>query len=251
MAKKRIYELLNKAVLTVTDLFMIDKSGDANATNVTGQQIVDLVQDNTDFTDLQDVPTDYTGDGGKYVMVALTEDGLEFTTISFDNVANGTLTGNRTVSGGGFSLTLNALTRIVSTNASSSVDAFLIRSFGDGSNLVQVKGNGEAVFNPSVETTYLRTNFWNSKNNALNFMTYDLEGLGEMNHNRRSIFQRETEVRLQTATTANFRIKNFNNTLVCFNVTENGKVSMPLIPTSAEGLSAGDVWNQNGHLRIV
>jgi hypothetical protein len=82
-------------------------------------------------------------------------------------------------------------------------------------------------------------------------MTYDLEGLGEMNHNRRSIFQRETEVRLQTATTANFRIKNFNNTLVCFNVTENGKVSMPLIPTSAAGLSAGDVWNHNGTLKIV
>jgi hypothetical protein len=46
MAKKRIYQLLNKAVLTVTDLFMIDKSGDENATYVSGQQIVDLVDSN-------------------------------------------------------------------------------------------------------------------------------------------------------------------------------------------------------------
>jgi hypothetical protein len=339
MAKKRIYELLNKAVLTVTDLFMIDKSGDANATNVSGQQIVDLVQDNTDFTDLQDVPTDYTGDGGKYVMVALTEDGLEFTTISFDNVANGTLTGNRVVtfndntltflgsktnlipasaaagditfgvrdfddttynfyvSGNGSVLgvggfcdlnydtgvqvnflrtntwndaasTVNLVTwnfggdgffkiykptNVLSPSASALDTAFAVRNNTDTGNLVQIKGNGDAVFNApnGVEMSYVRANFWNTRNDAIALMTYDLEGLGEMNHNRRSIFQRETEVRLQTATTANFRIKNFNNTLVCFNVTENGKVSMPLIPTSAAGLSAGDVWNHNGTLKIV
>jgi hypothetical protein len=101
IVKTRIYELLNKAVLTVTDLLMVDKNGDAEASNITGQQIVDLVQDNTGFTDLQDVPTDYTGEGGKYVMVSMTEDGLVFNTIAVSDTniynSDGTLTANRTV----------------------------------------------------------------------------------------------------------------------------------------------------------
>lgn len=144
-------------------------------------------------------------------------------------------------------------TNVLSPSASALDTAFAVRNNTDTANLVQIKGNGDAVFNApnGVEMSRMRANFWNTRNDAIALMTYDLEGLGEMNHYRRSIFQRETEIRLQTATTANFRIKNFNNTLVCFNVTENGKVSMPLIPTSAAGLSAGDVWNQNGHLRIV
>lgn len=67
MAKKRIYQLLNKAVLTVTDLFMIDKSGDENATYVSGQQIVDLVDSNLVTKNFANNDLTFTGDRTHYL----------------------------------------------------------------------------------------------------------------------------------------------------------------------------------------
>lgn len=140
--------------------------------------------------------------------------------------ADGTLTANRVVTGGGFTLTFDAKTTVKAYSNLSTDTAFNVRNFSDSGDLVQIKGNGDAFFNApnGVEMTYMRANTWNTRNDALALMTYDQESLGELYTHRRTTFGREMEIRLQTATTANFKVKNFDNTKTIFNITELGSV---------------------------
>ena len=158
--------------------------------------------------------------------------------------ADDTLTSNRTVTGGGFTLTFDAKTTVKAYSNLSTDTVFNVRNFADSGDLVQIKGNGDAVFNApnGVEMSYMRANTWNTRNDAIALMTYDQESLGELYAHRRTTFGKEMEIRLQTATTANFRIKNIDNTLIAFNITEVGKVSIPLAQVGNAGLVSGDCY---------
>lgn len=112
MAKKRIYELLNKVALTVSDLFMIDKSGDANATYVTGQQIVDMVH-----SELPATENIYTADG--------------------------VLIGTRTIDGNGFDLTLQNV-GVFSVDGVTALDRLRVNG-GSGNNHISVFEEGGSV----------------------------------------------------------------------------------------------------------
>jgi hypothetical protein len=77
-----------------------------------------------DFTQLGDVPTDYTGDGGKVVKVKATEDGLEFATaasgvtLKTDGTSNGTQSILDLISGTGIDLTDNGDGTVAIVNTS-------------------------------------------------------------------------------------------------------------------------------------
>ncbi len=52
-------------------------------------------------------------------------------------------------------------------------------------------------------------------------------------------------------TTNSFSVLNLAASQVYFNVRSDGRISMPLLPTSAAGLSSGDLWNNSGVVNIV
>lgn len=73
----------------------IENVSDGVITNVYGQDSSgDLVKDPNppvrDFTDIDDAPNDYTGEGGKIVAVKSTEDGLEFVAAPSGSLPSGT-----------------------------------------------------------------------------------------------------------------------------------------------------------------
>ena len=107
----------------------------------------------TTFLGNTDTPSTYVGQGSKVVSVKVDETGLEFTAASGgggNNIynADGTLTGNRTVSYNGFNLTFGVANsggtlKTVSPGASASDTALAVRNSLDNANLFFVKGNGD------------------------------------------------------------------------------------------------------------
>jgi hypothetical protein len=53
------------------------------------------------------------------------------------------------------------------------------------------------------------------------------------------------------ATTGNFELVDWNSTLVRFSVTPAGRVNMSALPTSATGLSSGDLWIDTSAGRVI
>ena len=100
----------------------------------------------TTFLGNTDTPNSYVGQGGKVVSVKVDASGLEFTTISTSdtNIYNtdGTLTGNRTVTHNGNTLTFNGKTQIKCFSASASDVQFNVRNFGNTGDVFQVSGDG-------------------------------------------------------------------------------------------------------------
>lgn len=98
----------------------------------------------TAFINDTDTPATYVGQAGKTLQVNVTEDGLEFVTASGVNIynANGTLTGNRTVTNSGFTLSFNGTTQVISPSASSLDKSLRIRNFGNTSDFLYLDGAG-------------------------------------------------------------------------------------------------------------
>ena len=134
MAKKRIYELINKVVLTVTDLFMVDKSGDTNATYVTGQQIVDLVDGNISRVESVSGASVDNTDPLNPIVNAGTDTNFANTDLTF--------TANKTHDIGAFELKLDGTVKTVSPSASASATAFAVRNNVDNTDLLSVRGDG-------------------------------------------------------------------------------------------------------------
>ena len=139
MAKKRIYELINKVVLTVTDLFMVDKNGDTNATYVTGQQLVDLVDANISRVEsVSGASVDNSDPLNPIVNVTDTN-------FATDDL---TFTANRTHDLDGYDLTFGVANfggtvKTISPGATSGDTAFSVRNNTDTSDMFKVLGDAE------------------------------------------------------------------------------------------------------------
>jgi hypothetical protein len=131
----------------------------------------------TTFLGDTDTPSSYVGQGGKFVSVKVAEDGLEFTTISVADTniynTNGTLTANRTVTGGGFTLDFLGVTRIRPINATSTEVGFSFRNFANTSDLIKFfnTGNVEVISGVmSLGGAILSTVRFNSVTNVTGMM---------------------------------------------------------------------------------
>lgn len=149
------------------------------------------------FSELQDVDVTYTGNAGKVIAINGTEDGVEAITISTVNLYNAddSLKGNRTVTGGGFSLrfdtdlainiapTVNSKLRIYQNNGSAN-DALRLDSDGNADGITIAATNGRAVV---ASTTNGFAGVFNSTNSSAieavntNSVNYAIRAIGNTN----------------------------------------------------------------------
>lgn len=301
MARKRIYELLNQAVLTVSDYFMVDKSGNTEAKRVSGQVLADFIHSTLatvavsgdyddltnkptlveNFTELSDAPSSYLGQGGQFVKVNGAETALEFGVVDLspyaqtadlgavafsndyndlDNLpvisdtnvynTNGTLTGNRTMTGGGFRFGVNNTNANSQFNIDNSVYAW-------GFSVFQNKAFEDAIY---ISSSSGRGGYFTSDSSVgilginQNGANYGIVALGKGDGTGKAL-RASGEVKFVAPSASSLgvalEIKNNTDTSELFGVYGDGQISMPSIPTSSAGLSAGRVWNDGGTLKIV
>jgi hypothetical protein len=297
MARKRIYNLLNQAVLTVSDYFMVDKSGNTEAKRVSGQVIVDFIKSNLatvadtgsyndlsdtptlatvatsgsyndlsdtptiveKFTDLSDVPASYVGQTGKFVKVNAGENGLEFATVSVTDTniynTNGTLTGNRTVTGANYNLTFNSLGDLKFNSKTTgylfgffdignSIPEFVMDCPSGGQSIFHFRNNGtdSAVYKTIGSALWhqMRELQWRSYTTNYIQMIRDIEGRYLFCNDTTGLDTPDIDTRMKVASDG-----------LAFALKTDAKVRMTNLPTSSAGLSAGDLWNDGGTVKIV
>jgi hypothetical protein len=245
----------------------------------------------TAFINDTDTPATYTGQGGKTLQVNVTEDGLEFVTGSGANIynANGTLTGNRTVTNSGFTLSFNGKTQVISPSASVLDTAFSVRSFGNTDYIFKQLGNGEWLTKVTKAGGVFEYNFTDVGNgasdviysvpngsNGSQYWIYNGAVIHQDVNVGTELWSRKNAIRWKDlASSSTQLIKNtLGEYLFCNDATNGetpdtdvrvkilaaigktalktvGKVNFNTLPTSSVGLSAGDLWNDSGTIKIV
>lgn len=195
---------------------------------------------NLQSTDLFEVSVD--AGGGLYNTRYIT--GAQITSaVSSVNIynANGTLTGNRTVTGGGFSLTFTGQSefKVVSPSASSLDTAFAVRNNTDTSNHFYIRGDGRIIGVQTFEAVQgINISGGNLNLGNSNFILSGTTGTVEM----------------QAYNSNTIKLNPLGNDvwLTAYNkFLSGGRVQLTNLPTSSAGLSAGDLWNNLGVINIV
>lgn len=197
---------------------------------------------------------------------------------------DGTLTGNRTVTMSGNSLTFSGGTvKTISPSASALDVAFGVRNNTDTSNLFVVNGAGRIGINGSplaFSRLYITApngeyaGFFESTDETAMYASassgraiYAISTTGKgieaistgsyggqfKSRDNYAVWSQSTGVGSQLSILSNGQcdFKNYADTLTVLQLLNDGKIGMPNIPTSASGLSTGQIWNNGGVLNIV
>jgi hypothetical protein len=218
----------------------------------------------TTFLGNTDTPSTYVGQGGKVVSVKVDASGLEFTTVQGGGniyTENGTLTGNRTVTHNGNTLTFNGTTRVQSPSASSLYTAFAVRNNTDTTDLINVDGTGVVRFYQNLYGFGI--NYMESIKNPF-FLTSGLVIGSGINYNSRgeigSAYTSHDFTTQNLVTSAgSFLMKISNFTTLHYSMNKDGVENKPTMPTYADnasalvgGLVVGDEYKTaTGERRIV
>jgi hypothetical protein len=184
---------------------------------------------------------------------------------------DGTLTGNRTVTHAGYTLTFGGTTRVVSPSASALDTAFGVRDNTDTSWYGRFLGGG--VF--QLETSATRMLRFTTNDYALGvdgngYMTYSspkINGVltghrvgrvdGSGNFTQIGIVESNDSynsvryISINGQTNNLFNLQDHNGNIKLGYNPQSGELELNGLPTSSAGLASGKVWNDGGTLRIV
>lgn len=209
----------------------------------------------TAFINDTDTPATYVGQAGKTLQVNVTETGLEFVTASGANIynTNGTLTGNRTVTGGGY--VLNFFDANIKYKGIGSVFSELVsfRNLSNSADTITIYNDGKVYFYQdfrSLGTNYMETirspyfvSSGISISNGVRCISRGEIGAPYTSHE----FDTDTTI----TTSGSFLVKVKNGGVDKFTINKDGVINCAGMPTSSAGLSSGDLWSDLGTIKIV